>query len=383
MAFIPYGRQDISQEDINAVVEVLTSDFLTQGPKVPEFEDCVARYVGVAEAVAVNSATSALHIACMALDLGEGDWLWTSPNTFVASANCGIYCGANISFVDINPQTYNMDVDALREKLQKARIDGGLPKVVVPVAFAGQSCDMKEIHELSLEYGFKIIEDASHAIGGNYLNKKIGASVYSDITIFSFHPVKIVTTAEGGMALTNDKCLAEKMRLARSHGITRDTQTMTQEPDGPWYYQQTELGLNYRMTEMQAALGISQMKRIDDFVARRHQLANRYDQLLSGLPLKTPYQSVDSYSGYHLYPIVLDNKEKRLVIFNALRAANIGVNVHYIPVHTQPYYKALGHKAGDYPQSELYYSGAISLPMYATLSDSEQDFVIKTLKEQL
>lgn len=383
MGFIPYGRQDISQEDINAVVEVLTSDFLTQGPKVPEFEDCVARYVGVSDAIAVNSATSALHIACMALGLGEGDWLWTSPNTFVASANCGLYCGANISFVDINPQTYNMDADALRKKLSKAKIEGTLPKVVIPVAFAGQSCDMKEIHELSLEYGFKIIEDASHAIGGNYLDKKIGASIYSDITIFSFHPVKIVTTAEGGMALTNDKQLAEKMRLARSHGITRDTQAMTQEPDGPWYYQQTELGLNYRMTEMQAALGISQMKRIDGFVARRHQLANRYDQLLAGLPLKTPYQSADSYSGYHLYPIVLDNKEKRLAVFNAMRAANIGVNVHYIPVHTQPYYLALGHKMGDYPQSELYYSGAISLPMYATLSDIEQDFVVKTLKEQL
>lgn len=383
MGFIPYGRQDISQEDINAVVEVLTSDYLTQGPKVPEFEDCVARYVGVTDAIAVNSATSALHIACMALGLGEGDWLWTSPNTFVASANCGLYCGANISFVDINPQTYNMDADALRKKLSKAKIEGTLPKVVVPVAFAGQSCDMKGIHELSLEYGFKIIEDASHAIGGNYLDKKIGASIYSDITIFSFHPVKIVTTAEGGMALTNDKQLADKMRLARSHGITRDTQTMTQEPDGPWYYQQTELGLNYRMTEMQAALGISQMKRIDGFVARRHQLANRYDQLLAGLPLRTPYQSSDSYSGYHLYPIVLDNKEKRLAVFNAMRAANIGVNVHYIPVHTQPYYLALGHKIGDYPQSELYYSGAISLPMYATLSDLEQDFVVKTLKEQL
>lgn len=383
MSFIPYGRQDISQEDINAVVEVLTSDYLTQGPRVPEFEDCVARYVGVSDAVAVNSATSALHIACMALGLGEGDWLWTSPNTFVASANCGLYCGASVSFVDINPQTYNMDTEALRQKLSKAKVEGNLPKVVVPVAFAGQSCDMKKIHELSLEYGFKIIEDASHAIGGNYLDKKIGASIYSDITIFSFHPVKIVTTAEGGMALTNDKHLAEKMRLARSHGITRDTQTMTQEPDGPWYYQQTELGLNYRMTEMQAALGISQMKRIDDFVARRHQLANRYDQLLSGLPLRTPYQAADSYSGYHLYPIVLDNKEKRLAVFNAMRAANIGVNVHYIPVHTQPYYKALGHKVGDYPQSELYYAGAISLPMYATLSDIEQDFVVKTLKEQL
>jgi UDP-4-amino-4,6-dideoxy-N-acetyl-beta-L-altrosamine transaminase len=383
MSFIPYGRQDISPEDVSAVVEVLTSDYLTQGPKVPEFEECVARYIGVAEAIAVNSATSALHIACMALDLGEGDWLWTSPNTFVASANCGLYCGANVSFVDINPETYNMDIDTLRQKLITAKNDGNLPKVVIPVAFAGQSCDMRAIHELSLEYGFKIIEDASHAIGGSYLNTKIGASIYSDITIFSFHPVKIVTTAEGGMALTNDKRLAEKMRLARSHGITRDTQAMTQEPDGPWYYQQIDLGLNYRMTEMQAALGISQMKRIDNFVIRRHQLANRYDQLLAGLPLRTPYQSVDSYSGFHLYPIVLDNKEKRLAVFNAMRKANIGVNVHYIPVHLQPYYKALGYKSGDYPQSELYYSGAISLPMYATLSDLEQDFVVKTLKEQL
>lgn len=380
MNYIPYGRQNISEDDIKAVRDVLTSDFLTQGPAVPAFEKGISEYVGVAHAVAVNSATSALHIACLALGLKEGDWLWTSPNTFVASANCGRYCGANVSFVDIDPKTYNLCPIALEGKLTKAKAEGNLPKIVVAVDFAGQSCDLKAIRKLADEYNFFLIEDASHGIGGNYLDAKIGASKYSDITILSFHPVKIITTAEGGMALTNNDELAEKMRLLRSHGITRDTDSMTKNAEGPWYYQQIELGLNYRMTDMQAALGVSQLTRIDDFVSRRHQLARQYEDLLANLDVVIPFQSPDSYSALHLYPIVLKDASKRLEVFNGMRAANIGVNVHYIPVHLQPYYMDLGHKEGDYPHSEEYYSGAISLPMYATLSDDEQKFVVNTLK---
>lgn len=378
--YIPYGRQDITDEDVQSVMNILKSDFLTQGPMVPEFENAVAEYVGVKYACAMNSATSALHVACLALGLGAGDWLWTTPNTFVASANCGRYCGANVDFVDIDPKTYNMSVEALHNKLKQAKLDNRLPKIVVPVDFAGQSCDMKAIRALADEYHFFIVEDASHAIGGSYLGEKVGNCKYADITIFSFHPVKIITTAEGGMALTNDANIAEKLQLFRSHGITRDTQLMTHIPDGDWYYQQIELGLNYRMTELQAALGVSQLKRIEQYVARRHQLVNRYNQLLSGLPLTLPYQHQDTYSAYHLYPIVLHDMSKRKQLFDSLRAKNIGVNVHYIPVHTQPYYQNLGHKQGDYPQAEAYYAGAISLPLYATLSDEQQDYVVECIR---
>ena len=381
MKFIPYGRQDISEEDINAVVEVLKSDFLTQGPRVPEFEQAIAEYVGVKHAIAVSSATSALHIACLALGLQKGDWLWTSPNTFVASANCALYCDANVSFVDIDPQTYNMSVSALQAKLIAAKDEGRLPKVVVPVAFAGQSCDMEAIHKLSKEYGFAIIEDASHAIGGNYQGAKIGNSRFADITILSFHPVKIITTAEGGMALTNSAALAESMQLFRSHGITRDSDKMTKEAEGGWYYQQIDLGLNYRMTELQAALGVSQLKRIDCFVARRHELANRYQTAFDGIPVTVPQQAGSGYSALHLYPIMVNDPVMRKPLFDYLRDKGIGVNVHYIPVHTQPYYQQLGHKVGDYPASEEYYSRAISIPMYSTLSDEEQDYVIKCIRE--
>lgn len=383
---IPYGKQDITQADINAVLEVLQSDFLTQGPKVPLFEQTVAAKVGAKHALAVNSATSALHIACLALGLDKGDWLWTTPITFVASANCGLYCGAQIDFVDIDPRTYNLCPQALEAKLIAAEQEGKLPKVLVAVHLCGQPCDMQAIHALSQRFGFKIIEDASHAIGGKYQGEYIGNNRYSDITVFSFHPVKIITTAEGGMALTNDDALAEKMNLYRSHGVTRDQNLMTHEPDGPWYYQQVALGYNYRMTELQAALGISQMQRLDTFVARRHQLAMRYNELLQTLPVITPWQHPDSYSGLHLYVIRLEldkiGKSHRDV-FEQLREQGIGVNLHYIPVHTQPYYREMGFQPADFPQAMRYYSEAISLPMYQGLTDEQQDSVIKALEKAL
>jgi UDP-4-amino-4,6-dideoxy-N-acetyl-beta-L-altrosamine transaminase len=380
---IPYGRQDINQADIDSVLDVLQSDFLTQGPKVPLFEKIVSEYCGSDYAVAVNSATSALHIACLALGLGKGDYLWTSPNTFVASANCGLYCGAKVDFVDIDPLTYNLSTEELERKLIQAKKESKLPKILVPVHFAGQSCDMKKIHELSKQYGFSIIEDASHAIGGKYLDKSIGNCHYSDITIFSFHPVKIITTAEGGLATTNNKNLLEKMQLLRSHGITRDQALMSKNSEGAWYYQQIDLGFNYRMTELQAALGVSQINRLDEFIVKRHALQERYDQLLKDLPIILPHQSDFSYSALHLYPIQVNTKKinkGRLEIFNALRDANIGVNVHYIPVHMQPYYRDLGFKPGDFSISESYYSNVISLPLFSQLSFDDQDIVTSTLK---
>jgi UDP-4-amino-4,6-dideoxy-N-acetyl-beta-L-altrosamine transaminase len=383
---IPYGRQEIIQADIDAVIEVLQSDFLTQGPKVPVFEKLVATKVGARHAVAVNSATSALHIACMALGLGEGDWLWTTSITFVASANCGLYCGAQVDFIDIDPRTYNLCSKALEAKLVAAKRDGKLPKVLVAVHLCGQPCDMMSIHKLSQLYGFKVIEDASHAIGGKYQGEYIGNNRYSDITVFSFHPVKIITTAEGGIAVTNDVQLAQKMNLFRSHGITREQDLMTHESDGPWYYQQIELGYNYRMTELQAALGISQMERLDAFVSRRHELAERYSNLLQDLMVTTPWQQSESYSGLHLYVIRLQldriSKSHRQV-FVSLREKGIGVNLHYIPVHLQPYFQNMGFKQGDYPEAERYYSEAISLPMYQGLSDLQQSKVVHVLESVL
>ena len=381
---IPYGRQEITQTDIDAVVGVLQSDFLTQGPMVPRFEQSVAQHVGASHALAVNSATSALHIACLALGLGPGDRLWTTPITFVASANCALYCGAEVDFVDIDPRTYNLCTQALALKLEQAEQEGTLPKVLVPVHLCGQPCDMQAIHALSQRYGFKIIEDASHAIGGKYQGEFIGNCRYSDITVFSFHPVKIITTAEGGMALTNDGELANKLALLRSHGITRDPSQMTHEADGPWYYQQIDLGFNYRMTELQAALGVTQMERLDSYVARRHQLARRYDDLLNSLPINTPWQHPDSYSGLHLYVIrlQLDQIQKtHREVFEALRELGIGVNLHYIPVHTQPHYERMGFKAGDFPQAQTYYREAISIPMFQTMTDEQQDGVIAALRK--
>lgn len=380
--FIPYGRQSISEEDIQAVVEVLRSDFLTQGPKVPEFEAKVADHVGAKHALAVNSATSALHIACKALGLAPGDWLWTTPITFVASANCGLYCGASVDFVDIDPKTCNLCPESLAAKLKQAEQEGRLPKVLVAVHLCGQPCEMAAIHDMGQRYGFRIIEDASHAIGGKYKGEFIGNGRYSDIAVFSFHPVKIVTTAEGGMALTNDDGLASRMTLLRSHGVTRDTNLMTHHPDGPWYYQQVELGFNYRMTELQAALGVSQMDRLDAFVARRHELAKRYDELLEELPVTMPWQHPDSYSGFHLYVIRLQLDKIRRThrqVFESLRKNGIGVNLHYIPVHTQPYYQSMGFSSEDFPEAMAYYSEAISLPMFQGLTDEQQDQVVRAL----
>ncbi len=379
---IPYGRQDITQEDIDAVVETLTSDYLTQGPAVPKFEAAICRATGAGHAVAVNSATSALHLACLALELGPGDLLWTSPITFVASANVARLCGADVDFVDIDAGTFNMSAGALADKLRSAKAAGRLPKVIIPVHMCGQSADMKKIGELAHAYGVKVIEDASHAIGGSYDKKTVGACQYSDIAVFSFHPVKIVTTAEGGVACTQSADLAAKMALLRSHGVTRDEGLMTRPSEGPWYYQQLDLGLNYRLTELQAALGNSQLDRLGDYVARRNELAQRYDAELAGLPLDLPRRQDDAYSAFHLYVIRIDAAQRRRV-FEDLRANGIGVNVHYIPVHRQPYYESLGFKPGDFPVAEDYYSRAISIPLYAGLSDADQDEVILALKRAL
>jgi UDP-4-amino-4,6-dideoxy-N-acetyl-beta-L-altrosamine transaminase len=380
---IRYGQQDINQADIDAVVAVLKSVNLTQGPAITQFENSVMAHTGAQHAVAVSNATAALHIACLALDLGPGDWLWTSPNTFVASANCGLYCGAQVDFVDTDPRTYNLCPQKLEAKLIQAQKANKLPKIVVPVHLTGQPCDMAAIHALGQKFGFKIIEDASHAIGGKYLGEPIGNCRYSDITVFSFHPVKIITTAEGGMALTNDHQLATRLGLLRSHGITRDPALMTEPMHGPWYYQQVALGFNYRMTDMQAALGTSQMTRLNEFVQRRHHIARRYNELLAGLPITLPWQHPDTYSAYHLYVIRLQLDKTSAThrqVFEALRAKDIMVNLHYIPVHMQPFYANMGFKQGDFPNAEQYYREAISIPMHPTLTDAEQVFVVDTLK---
>ncbi|BCD87795.1 UDP-4-amino-4,6-dideoxy-N-acetyl-beta-L-altrosami ne transaminase [Pseudomonas solani] len=383
---IPYGRQNISQADIDAVVDTLRSDWLTQGPAIERFEQAVAQRCQAAQGVAVSNATAALHIACLALDLGPGDRLWTSPNTFVASANCGLYCGAQVDFVDIDPATLNLDVGQLEARLESAERDGTLPKVVIPVAFAGQSCDMARIGELARRYGFRVIEDASHAIGASYGGRPVGCCEYADITVFSFHPVKIITTAEGGLLTTNDPQLAERLRRLRSHGITRDPAAMTGPSEGPWYYQQLELGFNYRMTDLQAALGLSQLQRLDAFVARRRQLVARYGERLAGLPLGLPQLQAGAEPAWHLYPVRL--RLERLQrshreIFEALRGAGIGVNLHYIPVHLQPYYQQLGFAPGNFPEAERYYAEALSLPLFPDLTDDQQDQVASTLASVL
>ncbi|OAN76240.1 UDP-4-amino-4,6-dideoxy-N-acetyl-beta-L-altrosamine transaminase [Jannaschia sp. EhC01] len=380
---IPYGRQDITQDDIDGVLEVLTSDFLTQGPRVPAFEEALASHIGAPHAVAVNSATSALHIACLALGLGAGDRLWTSPITFVASANAGLYCGAEVDFVDIDAETFNMCPKALAAKLELAEREGTLPKIVVPVDMCGQSCDMAAIRALAYQYGFKIIEDASHAIGGRYRDAFVGAHGLADITVFSFHPVKIITTAEGGMAVTNDADLARKMGYFRSHGVTRDADLMEGDSDGPWYYQQIDLGYNYRMTEMQAALGVTQMQRLDAYVTARAARADRYDAELAGLALDLPGRLEDASSSWHLYVIRLQDAASRRPVFEGLRAAGLGVNVHYIPVHFQPHYRRMGFNPGDFPVAEDYYSRAISIPLYATMSDEQQSEVISAIKAEV
>jgi len=384
---IPYGKQDITQKDIDTVVDVLTSDFLTQGPQVPLFEKSIKGAVNADYVFAVNSATSALHIACLALGVGKGDVVWTTPITFVASANCALYCGADIDFVDIDTKTYNLSPELLESKLLHAKKNNlPLPKVVIPVHLCGQPCEMDKIHALSVEYGFSIIEDASHAIGGKYKNNPIGNCEYSDITVFSFHPVKIVTTAEGGAATTNSKELASKLELLRSHGVTRNSSLMKNESHGGWYYEQVELGFNYRMTEMQAALGVSQMSRLHGFVAKRNELAAKYDELLRELPLVTPFQINDSYSGRHLYVIRLHLDEIKLShkdVFEALRNSGVGVNLHYIPVHIQPYYQELGFETGQFPNAENYYKNAISIPLFPNLTSADQQHVISILRNIL
>ena len=383
-AIIPYGRQDISEADIQAVVDVLRSDQLTQGPAVPVFEKSVADYCGAQHAIAVNSATSALHVACLALDVGPGDFVWTTPITFVASANCALYCGAKIDFVDIDPRTYNMSVERLTEKLEQAKRVGNLPKVVIPVHMCGQPCDMDSIHMLGQKYGFKIIEDASHAIGGKYRGEPIGNGRYSEITVFSFHPVKIVTTGEGGMLLTNNSQLAKHIRQLRTHGITGEVTDMSpREPDEIWNYQQIDLGFNYRMTDIQAALGISQIQRLSEFVTQRHALAQRYDELLIDLPVARPWQDADSYSSFHLYVIRLKlaeiSKTQRNV-YEALREEGVLVNVHYIPVYRHPYYEKMGFRKGYCPEAEKYYSEVLSLPMFPTLTKAQQDMVVQKIQ---
>ena len=397
MSKIPYARQDINQSDIDAVINVLRSDFLTQGPVVRNFEIAVSNYCGAKYAIAVNSATSALHIACLALDVGRGDYVWTSPITFVASANCALYCGATVDFVDIDPNTYNLSIECLSEKLEVAKKIGRLPKVVIPVHLAGQPCDMQEIYELSQQYGFRILEDASHAIGAKYKDELVGSCAYSDITIFSFHPVKIITSCEGGMAITNNLKLANKIRLLSSHGISsnkdiNETNTLfhgdlVRRPlEEIWNYQQIYLGFNYRLSDVHAAIGLSQLHRINSFITKRHYIAERYNKLLSYLPLVLPLQNKYSYSSFHLYIVRLKLNEinmTQLQVYNAFHTAGILVNLHYIPVYRQPYYEDMGFKKGYCPNAEKYYSEALSIPIYFALKDSEQDKVVKTMAEIL
>jgi UDP-4-amino-4,6-dideoxy-N-acetyl-beta-L-altrosamine transaminase len=384
---IPYGRHEITKSDIDAIVAVLKSDLLTQGPMVPRFEKAVAGYCSAQHALAVNSATSALHIACLALDLGLGDWLWTTPTSFVASANCGLYCNASVDFVDIDPRTYNICPQALEQKLIEAEKLGCLPKIVIPVHLCGQPCDMLAIYSLAQRFGFKIIEDASHAIGGKYKGEPIGNCRYSDITVFSFHPVKIITTGEGGMALTNNSILADRMLRYRGHGITNDASKMQPRPlDEIWNYQQINLGFNYRMTDIQAVLGVSQMTRLHEIIEKRHGIAKRYDDALAEFPLQTQWQHPDSYSSYHLYSIRLklgEDEQSQRQVYDALHAAGILVNLHYMPIYRQPYYEVMGFKEGYCPEAELYHKEALSIPMYPTLTESDQSKVIFSLHDVL
>jgi UDP-4-amino-4,6-dideoxy-N-acetyl-beta-L-altrosamine transaminase len=386
MKMIPYGKHNISQEDIDAVIAVLKSDTLTQGPGPLEFEKIIADYCGSLYGISANSATSALHIACLALGLGENDYLWTTTNTFVASANCALYCKAKVDLVDIDERTYNMSVDALEEKLIKAKREGKLPKIVVPVHFAGLSCDMKRIKTLSHDYGFFVVEDASHAVGAKYMGQPVGSCQFADITVFSFHPVKIITSGEGGMCVTNNALLAEKMKLFRNHGINRTPELLMKGIEGAWYFEQIELGYNFRMTDIHAALGISQFRRVDQFVTKRRKIAQKYNERLKEYPLTIPVESMDCYSSYHLYVVRLrmqEMKKKFIDIFSMLRANGVEVGKHYIPIYMHPYYKNLGFKVADYPNTAKYYQDSLTLPVFPDLSDQEFDKVLSELKSVL
>ena len=383
---IPYAKQDISDGDIDSVIEVLKSDFLTQGNKVPLFEDIISERVGAKYALAANSATSCLYLSCLSLGLSKEDILWTSPITYVASANCALYCGAEVDFVDIDPLTWNISVEILEEKLKTARKIKKVPKILVLVHLAGNPCDLQKVFDLSKEYGFSIIEDASHALGSKYSGEHIGSSVYSDISVFSFHPVKNITTGEGGMILTNNQKLSEKIHLYRSHGITRDTKKMINKEEGLWYYEQLLLGFNFRMSDIHAALGISQMNSLDKFISKRNELSQIYTEELKGLPLTIQRVRKEDLSAWHIFVIRLKLSElklSRLEIYNSLRNKGIGVNVHYIPVHLHPFYKNLGFNKGDFPNSENYYDGAITIPMFTKLKKKEIKFVIQALKESI
>ena len=385
MAFIPYSCQAISEEDIAAVTAVLRSEYLTQGPAVPAFEAAFASRHGVAHAVAVANATAGLHIACLALGIGPGSRVWTSPNSFLASANCALYCGATVDFVDIEPRSRNLSVAALAEKLAHAETRGALPHLIIPVDFGGLPCDLREMRALADRYGFRILQDASHATGASYLGQPVG-SAYADASVFSFHAVKVVSTGEGGMVTTQSESLARQLRLLRSHGMTREPADLTRAPEGPWVYEQQMLGFNHRMTDIQAALGESQLKRLEQMHAARVALADRYDSLLAGLSLLLPVRLPDRTSAWHLYPIEIDaarSERPRAAVFAALRAAQIGVNVHYIPLHTQPYYASLGFKQGDFPAAERYYAAAISLPLFPAMTHTQQDWVVETLHAAL
>lgn len=381
MAFIPYSCQNISDDDIAAVAAVLRSDYLTQGPAGPAFEAAFAERHKVAHAIAVTNATAALHMGCLAFGVGPGSLVWTSPNSFIASANCALYCGADVDFVDIDPVTRNMSLAALTAKLEAADRAGRLPDVVIPVDFAGLAVDLREMRELADRYGFKILEDASHATGASYLGEPVG-SAWADATVFSFHAVKIVTTAEGGMITTNDDDLARKLRLLRSHGMTREQDQMEGESEGGWYYEQIALGYNYRLTDMQSALGLSQLGKLDTWQRRRVEIADRYDRLFADMPLRLPARLQDRESAWHLYAIELGDEVKatRAEVFAGMREAGIGVNVHYIPIHTQPQYRRLGFKRGDFANAERYYDRAISIPLFPAMTDAQQETVVETVR---
>ena len=379
---IPYGKHLVDEDDIDAVVDVLRNQFLTQGKVVPQFEQALCNYTGAKYCVAVNSATSGLHVACLAAGVGTGDLVWTVPNSFVASANCALYCGASIDFVDINPTTRNIDVSALENKLQQAASQNRLPKVLIVVHFSGLSCDMQSIRSLTQKYSIVLIEDAAHGLGGSYQQSKIGSCVYADMAVLSFHPVKSITSAEGGAVLTNQSGLHEKLKLFAKHGVTKDPEQYQGESHGPWYYQQLELGYNYRLSDMQAALGLSQLKKLDSFMQKRAEIAKVYDEALVNLPLKLPVVESQSQSAWHLYMVELTLHDRQ-DIYQQLHAKGVGVNVHYIPIHLQPYYQQLGFKQGDFPVSEHFYQHALTLPLFPSLTDEEQTKVIDTLREIL